>query len=396
MRPAIAVGAAVLQAQLDPASAAEISGAGTSPPAWGLRADGGRPRDIGPLLEQIRARHSLPAMGAAVVRSNRLAGLGVCGRRALNPEAPPVTPDDVWHLGSTTKSMTATLAAILVSRGRIGWNTTLAEVFPETAPHMAPGWGAVTLEQLCSNRSGAPTGLEANGLWGRLWAFHGTPEAARQYLLEQLTASPPPHTPGSGYEYSNAGFALAGHMLERVMKQSWEDLVTAELFRPLGIRTAGFGAPGREGSFDQPWGHHAGKPFLPQPPGPEADNPAAIAPAGRAYMALPDMARYVAFHLTLEKSDTPLLGAEAGRRLHRALPSNEHYAFGWFETRRKWAPGPILTHNGSNTMWFAVMWLAPDAEFGVIVTTNAGGPEAQLAADEAASALIHEFLPANP
>ena len=51
----------------------------------------------------------------------------------------------------------------------------------------------------------------------------------------------------------------------------------------------------------------------------------------------------------------------------------------------------MLTHNGSNTMWFCVTWLAPEKGFAVLVTTNVGGDEAGKATDEAAAALIGEW-----
>jgi len=46
------------------------------------------------------------------------------------------------------------------------------------------------------------------------------------------------------------------------------------------------------------------------------------------------------------------------------------YAGGWGLTRRDWAGGIALTHNGSNTMNFAIAWVAPAKRAGVLVTTN--------------------------
>ncbi len=50
----------------------------------------------------------------------------------------------------------------------------------------------------------------------------------------------------------------------------------------------------------------------------------------------------------------------------------------------------MLMHNGSNTLWYCVTWLAPNAGFGVLVTTNSGGPTAQGATDEVCGVLIAE------
>jgi CubicO group peptidase (beta-lactamase class C family) len=42
-----------------------------------------------------------------------------------------VTTNDVFHIGSCTKSMTATLTAMLIEEGKLRWDTTIADVFPE-------------------------------------------------------------------------------------------------------------------------------------------------------------------------------------------------------------------------------------------------------------------------
>jgi hypothetical protein len=55
----------------------------------------------------------------------------------------------------------------------------------------------------------------------------------------------------------------------------------------------------------------------------------------------------------------------------------------------------VLTHTGSNTMWFAVTWLAPKRDFAVLVACNQRGDKAEKAGDEAASALIGDLLAAE-
>jgi hypothetical protein len=49
-------------------------------------------------------------------------------------------------------------------------------------------------------------------------------------------------------------------------------------------------------------------------------------------------------------------------------------------------------HNGSNTMWYLVMWLAPEKNFAVIAATNTGADNAFEACDAAASAMIKKWL----
>ena len=165
------------------------------------------------------------------------------------------------------------------------------------------------------------------------------------------------------------------------------------LFEPLGMKSAGFGAPATPGEVDQPWGHT--KDLLtglePVAPGPRGDNPAAIGPAGTVHCSVPDLVRYVAFHLTGEEGESDLLKAESFKKLHTS--AGDEYALGWVVLERKWAGGRALMHNGSNTMFYVVVWMAPDRKSAVITATNVGGPNAAFAGcNEAAEKLIKKFL----
>lgn len=346
------------------------------------------------VLEPIRAKHGLPALGGAIVARDQLAAIGAVGVRAVgSPEK--VTIEDRWHLGSCTKAMTATLIAMLIEDGKLKWSTTIADVFPELREKMDPAYRDVTLEQLCSHRSGAPSDLSANGLWGRLWSFLGTPTQARLALLEGVVTQSPAAPPGTKYIYANAGFAIAGAMAERVTGQSWEDLMRRRVFEPLGMTSVGFGAPGDAERVDQPRGHKGkgkGADLKPVTPGPGADNPVAIGPAGIVNCSLADWAKFVALHVRGERGDaraSRLLKPESFKKLHTAIEGQD-YALGWVVAQRPWG-GRVLNHNGSNTMWYCVAWVAPEKDFAVLVTCNAAGDEAPKGTDEAASALIHFY-----
>ena len=54
--------------------------------------------------------------------------------------------------------------------------------------------------------------------------------------------------------------------------------------------------------------------------------------------------------------------------------------------------GTLGPRYGSNTMWYVVMWLAPERDFSVVAATNIAGSDAEQACDEAASAMIRKWL----
>jgi len=359
-------------------------------------------RDLNAILEPIRAANRIPGLAAAVVLSNRVVGIGAVGIRKAGFPSAPVTVDDKWHHGSLTKSMTATLAGMLVDENRIRWTTTLADVFPDWAPKMNAAWRGATFEQLTSNRGGAPEDLNAIGIWGPLWNFGGTPREARRFLLERLTVLPPRSTPGTQYEYSNAGFSLAGHMMETLLNRSWEELLTERVFRPLGMTSAGFGVPASPRYLDQPWGHQLrNNEAVPIEPGTDADNPSGIGPAGTVHCSILDLAKYAAFHVHGHGRDPGLMKAETLLKLHTAYPNNANYAHGWIEVSRPWAsPGKAYTHSGSNLQWFSVIWFAPARNFAVVASANLASatnpnPGAN-ATDQVAARMIQEFLTPSP
>ncbi len=355
-------------------------------------------RDLGPTLAEIRARHEVPALGAAVLRDGQLVGLGVAGVRALGHPT-PVQPDDRWHLGSCTKAMTATLLARLVERQKLAFDQRLPDLLPAQKERMDPGWRGATLRMLLEHRAGMP-GNPGEATWTALRAHPGPSRAARELVLEAVLPQPPQHAPGSAFLYSNTGYMVAGAAAEQATGASWEDLMRELVFTPLGMTSMGFGAPGavpadgEAGSIDQPRGHRgSGGRAKPVAPGPFADNPPALGPAGTVHGSLRDWARFCALHLgagpTPLPGKAPFLREATLRELHR--PGDSTHALGWIVLQRGWSKGPVLHHAGSNTMWYCVAWLAPTERFGVLVTCNQAGDAAAAACDDAASRLIIEL-----
>jgi len=351
--------------------------------------------DLSATAEALLEGTELPAFSLAVVVDGELVATGAAGLRRVGSDE-RVTASDAFHIGSCTKSMTATLAAILVDDGLVTWDTTIGDVFPnfEYAPTSDAHASArnASLEMLLRNRGGFATDVEP-ALWAELWAEAGTPTEMRRRLLEGSVARPLAHPPGSTFEYSNTGFSIAGAMLEELAGVPYEELLTTRLFEPLGMTTAGFRAPATAGQVDQPYGHvERGGTLVPVEPEPAGDNPRAIAPAGAVHLCAADFARYAQLHLGASPSAlSATLGPEALAHLHTP-PDGGTYAMGWGVTERAWAGGTALTHAGSNTMFYAVIWLAPERGFAAIAMTNTAAEGAAEGCDKALAALIKRYL----
>jgi CubicO group peptidase (beta-lactamase class C family) len=319
------------------------------------------------LLEPIRARHNLPALGAAVVTSRGLKAVGVVGVRKRGSDV-KATVNDQFHIGSDTKALTATLAARLVEAGKLDWNLTLDKAFPDLKEEMPEGFRAITLSHLLAHHSGLPAHI--TGGW---WAFDREDpirkqrlDAVRKSFKEKLIAKP-----GERFVYSSLGYVIIGAMIEKAGDASWEDLMARELFKPLGMTTAGFGPMGNGNALEQPWQHRAGGQAV--EPGPRADNPPIMGPAGRMHCSLPDWAKFIADQLKSGRDGKGLLRQETYKKLFKAPFHDEHYTLGGWISRPS-PQGGLLAHDGSNTMNYASAMVFPHDDLAILVVTNQGGP----------------------
>jgi CubicO group peptidase (beta-lactamase class C family) len=353
------------------------------------------PADLSEILVKVHAGLDAPALGGAVVDVDGLAAIGVAGTRVQGRDE-KVTNDDLWHLGSCTKAMTATLVARLHEKGDLPLDTTLAEALPGLREEMHESYRGVPISFLLQNRAGVPGGLPQRfpDLWTALWRMNGEAESGRRHLAADLLAREPDSDPGTSYQYSNAGFAIAGLAAETKTKAVWEELLRREVFAPLGMDSAGFGPPGDAKKRDQPFGHRAtAGGATPVPPGPFADNPDAIGAAGIVHASLADWARFVRLHLRGARGEKGLLlEPETFSTLHTP-PDGQDYAMGWLTGTRRWARGDkgdgrVLTHDGSNTMWRCSVWIAPERGFAVLAVCNVGGAPGRKACGAVIEALI--------
>lgn len=343
--------------------------------------------DVSGELAEILKLGPVPGMAAAFIADGKITAAGAAGLRMAGGEE-KVLLGDRFHLGSCTKSMTATLAALMVGDGKLEWDQTVEKSFPGVEIH--PSRAGTTLRQLLSNTSGCATEVPGE-LWMTLWKEGVPEEVQRDLLVEGILTSEAAHAPGTRYEYSNAGFSIAGAMLEKAAGKPYDQLLRQRLFEPLGMRSAGFGAPATVEAPDQPHGHTLvnGK-AVPVPPGHQADNPAAITPAGRVHASILDFARYASLHLGTE--ERPALTKAQLDLLHQPVAPSKDYALGWQVVERPWAGGTALTHTGTNTMFFAVMWLSPSRKFAAVAACNLGGNDGAKACDDAVGLLIHRHL----
>jgi len=305
----------------------------------------------------LREKHALPSLTAAVVTDKGLQAWGMTGVSTNRPV--------LWHIGSNTKAMTASLVGLLVEQGRMTWDTRLAEIFPKEAKDFHPDYAALTLRQLLAHRGGVRANLD----W---WALHNTKKPIRGQRLDALRqglSEKPAFPCGSDVLYSNLGYVIIGAVIEQKLNTTWEDAMRRHLFAPLKMTHGGFGE-----IFEG-----------------DIDNPPVLGPAGRVHCTLEDWAHFIADHLRGAQGQPGLLKPETYRELHTPVADKDS-ALGWFCAERAWGGGRVLTHNGSNTRHFSTAWLAPKRNIALLSCTHQGDATAAKACDEAVGALATRMI----
>ncbi|MEZ6057668.1 MAG: serine hydrolase domain-containing protein [Planctomycetaceae bacterium] len=345
-------------------------------------------------LEEVCRKHDLPAMTAVTLNSQGILEAKCFGVRKRGTKD-QVELTDRFAIGSCTKSMTATLAAVLVESGKIEWNTTLGDVWPKaTDMELHPELRTVTLDDLLSHQSGLPPNVAdiSNELWGTFFQEKQSPLLERQRMIRVVLASEPTGMRGN-FAYSNLGYAIVSAMLETRAEKPFELLMKEHLFEPLEMKSADFRSM-KSAKLQRPpllWGHSAnGDPVDPKSVG--AENPTVYAAAGTVHLSIEDYAKYARWQLA-GKSGPVLKSQAAFDHLHEpqvdySLPGTK-YACGWICLNS--GLGPALHHGGSNTKSFALIWVFPKSDFAVIVCTNSGQKQAFPGCDEVIGQLLKEF-----
>jgi CubicO group peptidase (beta-lactamase class C family) len=338
-------------------------------------------------LEAIRQAYDLPAIAGMIITSDEILEMDVSGYRQSN-QLDQVTIHDRWHIGSLTKSMTATIAAKLVEQGVISFQSTVSEVLPELVGDIKPIYENVTLVELLSSTSGLMRDLPS--AWSDEWKNRSENLVEQRQEWTKQMFNTEPATKRGEFLYSNGGYTIAGHMLERVSGKDWETLINDELFLPLNMNNVGFGPPNFDESTNQISGHyfkdnnwHARKPVD------GVHVPFVMGPAGTVNADLTSLANYLKAHLSGERGNDNIISAQSYQKLHEEIDDN--YAMGWGNFDVEWSKGKVLSHTGSNSFWIAEWIVVPEENFAVMVIFNASGDNVTQAQGKAMAMLIDRY-----
>lgn len=317
-------------------------------------------------VREAMAQAALPGLAMAVIARGEVVYAQGFGVTSDTPEAPPVTADTVFRIGSVTKALTAALVMRLAEAGTLDLDLPIIEVVPWLRLHTDAAARVITLRMLLAQTSGLPAALDYAG-----WREASGLEAYVRTVLPRLPLVAPP---GTIYAYSNPGYNLAGYIAEAAAGVPFADLMQREVFAPLGMAWTTF-----DPLMAMTWPmsqsfllDEAGKPYVKRP---FVDNTGEY-PCGFAMSTVLDLARFVRMHLHGGMADDDrFLGpasVAAMRTAHADQFTLDHRTYGLGLRQRRYKDMTLVGHNGAISKYGAFMWWHPESGVGVVLLTNRG------------------------
>jgi CubicO group peptidase (beta-lactamase class C family) len=312
-----------------------------------------------------------PSLSVAIVRDDEIVYLRSFGFEDIEASR-QATPQTQYHVASVTKAFTASLAVILHDRGVIDLDQPAVKYLPDDVSiSTTPELGAtITLRQLASHTSGLPRRVP-----GRVQSVEGWYELEPQRLYDHLANVKLASDPGAAEEYSNLGFGLLGHALERAADKRFDRLMREMVCDPLMLERTAIQA---DDTLHVVTGYDRGTVV-----GNRMDRSIRqiekhsfkerLAASGGLVTSVEDLAKFLAAQMK-----PGVFSSEMLDQLHTETKlsngSASGTALGW-SVRSRESVGRILKKNGGRSNCSAWIGFAPDHGVGVAIVSNCGGPD---------------------
>ena len=309
---------------------------------------------------ELKDRFGIPGVAVGVFRDgqSQVAGLGVT--HVENPLA--VNEDTLFQIGSITKTFTGTVIMRLMEAGQLDLDTPLRTYMPDLGLHDEDVAARVTLRHLLTHTGG----------WlGDYFDDMGWGDDALARMVRHLAELPQLTPLGEIWSYNNAGFYLAGRLIEVVTGQTYEAVVQEMVLAPLGMEHSFF-MPADVMTHRFVVGHHI------TPDGPKVARPwpvgRAAHPAGGLVASVSDLFKYAQFHLQggIASDGTRLLSEASVSLMQTPQVSNDlrggQMGLSWF--MRDIEGMRLVYHGGGTNGQVSLLSLVPTARLAIVVLTN--------------------------
>jgi len=323
-----------------------------------------------------------PGLGITVVESGKVTLAKGYGVKTLGTQD-RCDENTIFGIASNTKAMTAALIGMLVEEGRLAWDDPVTKHLPAFQMSDPIVTKLMTVRDLLVHRSGLTLGAGDLMIWP-------APTHTRADIVAGLKYLPIGGQFRGGYAYDNVLYVAAGAVIEAVTGQSWEAVIKARIFEPLGM-TSTVSSPALVDKSRRASPHaRLGPPTRglgPQKVLPFDNSFDAAAPAGGTNSTPRDIGQWMLAQLALGVApDGKRLWSEATAREmwkpqtitnwsegptgeNPARPSIQAYGLGWFVQDHRGER--LLWHTGGLAGFISYTGLLPGRKSGIMVMTNA-------------------------
>jgi CubicO group peptidase (beta-lactamase class C family) len=187
------------------------------------------PADLARSAERLRRRAGIPGIAIGVLHRGAFHASGL-GTVAVGSDV-SVDEHTIFHVGSTTKTYTATALCMLADRGELDLDVPIRRYVPRL--RLRQGLERrLTVRHLLTHTGGLDGDVDPS--------LGGRNEDALERLAHALARAEPVAPLGQVVHYSNAGFIVAGHVLERVAGKPYDEAIRDLLLVPLGMDQSHF------------------------------------------------------------------------------------------------------------------------------------------------------------
>ncbi len=247
-----------------------------------------------------------------------------------------------FRLASFTKQFTAMAIMLLVHDGKLRYEETLTEIFPDY-----PAYGkTITVRNLLNHTSGLPDYEDlmdaVEKTKGPIWSPQKQIQDAEVLeLLEKENAGK--FAPGTGWSYSNSGYVVLGLIVAKVSGQPYGKFLHERIFAPLKMNHTIVYQEGKNEVTNRAYGHSKEGNVLRET---DQSSTSATLGDGGVYSNLEDLAKWddaLRNHTLLSEKEfqSPLTPVKLndGSQPHWPLEPNDDnlhpgkpvsYGFGWF------------------------------------------------------------------
>ena len=233
-------------------------------------------------VEQMLKQWNVPGCGVAIVVKNKVVFAKGYGLRDVEKKL-PVTPTTLFPIASNTKLFTATAVGLLVEEGKLEWDKPVKQYVPQIQFYNDDLTANITMRDMLSHRTGMS---RHDNIWYNS-------DFSRQQLFDRLKYLEPSLPLRQGYLYNNMMYAAAGHIVEQLSGQSWEEYVRTKFFVPLGMSRSIFSAEDMQKQPDFLTAYYEKRDTSTLAPFPFYTRQQGIGPAGAIISDLNDMSHWL-------------------------------------------------------------------------------------------------------